>query len=171
MSGRLPDQIDPIRLADEGARLQGEIDIAALTRLDALRSGDSPGAVNIDLWFERSLQGVRTLRGKLKVQFAATCQRCLEPVDVDIEARPFMEIRTEDAAESITDGAEVLVVDGPLRLGGFVEDELLLAMPMIPAHRPGACAAPADSPDQTRDSGPFAALRGGERAKKRNQGK
>lgn len=165
MSGRLPVQIDPIRLADEGARLVGQLPLSEFSRLREFQaSGANLEPVDIDLVFERTLQGVRLMRGLLRARIQATCQRCLEPVGVDIKASPLIELlRPGDVPGGLADNADSLVVEGLRKLSELVEDELLLVMPMVPMHDEGGCTAPVsfDEPSgqSPGKSGPFTALR------------
>jgi uncharacterized protein len=163
MSGRLPREIDPIRLADEGRRLQGELPGAELTRLTALApASEKPAPVSVDLTFGRSSRGERWMRGSVRTHVVATCQRCLGPMSIALEASPMRVLRgpggTGDGRE---EDAESLVVEGPVNLRELVEEELLLAMPMIPMHGENECKPPvaARSPAGAGRPNRFAALR------------
>jgi uncharacterized protein len=166
MSGRLPREIDPIRLADEGVRLHGELPGVAMTRLRELAAaGWAPPAVMLDLQFERTAQGTRLLHGSIRTTVGVTCQRCLGPMSIEVSARPyFVLLGPGEASVGVSEDTETLVVEGPLSLSELAEDELLLAMPMIPVHDDEACAAPGVAPQPPRAEpgkpNPFAALRG-----------
>ena len=139
MSGRLPVQIDPIRLADEGVRLQGELSDSDMPRLREFSApGSRPAAVAVDLQFERAAQGVRRMQGTIHACVEMVCQRCLKPLVVEVIAQPFLTLLQSDAA---TDDGESLQVTAPIKLRELVEDELLLAMPMIPMHAEAGCAS------------------------------
>jgi len=165
MSGRLPEQIDPIRLADEGARISGELPLRAFSRLrevDHSESGDSP--VSIVLVFERTLQGLRLMRGRLHARLRLICQRCLEPMEVVLEAKPTsVLLRPGETSSALMDNADTLTIEGPRRLSELVEDELLLVLPMVPMHDEGVCQMPVANHDPAGEavgkSGPFSALR------------
>jgi len=140
MSGRLPQQIDPIRLADEGRRLAGEIPGREFTRLrDQGLAENEP--VRIDLRFEKLPGGGRRLRGAIRTRIEVQCQRCLESMVLEVEAQPDIVLLTGNAA--VPDEVDALTIDGPVRLVEIVEDELLLAMPMVPMHDPERCSTPA----------------------------
>jgi uncharacterized protein len=66
-----------------------------------------------------------------------TCQRCLGPVECDVEVDVhFRFVADEETAAAEDDASEedVLVLDRRFDLLGLVEDELLLGMPLIPLH-------------------------------------
>ena len=161
MSERLPVQIDPIRLADEGIRLHGVLSDSEMPRLREFSiPGSGPAAVAVDLQFERAAQGVRRMQGTIRVCVELLCQRCLKPLVVEIVAQPFLTLLQSDAA---TDDGESLQVTAPVRLRELVEDELLLAMPMIPMHAEAECASvkkAGPAPVTEEKENPFAVLQG-----------
>ena len=139
MSERLPVQIDPIRLADEGIRLRGELSDSDMPRLRTFSApGSRPAAVTVDLQFERAAQGVRRMQGTIHVCVEMLCQRCLKPLAVEVTARPFLTLLQSNVAE---DDGEALRVTAPIRLRELVEDELILVMPMFPVHAGVECAS------------------------------
>ncbi len=164
MSGRLPREIDPIRLADEGVRLRGELAGSSMTRLlEVLPGGRAAHPVTVDLSFERSVHGERLMRGVIETAVEATCQRCLGPVRIALTARPCtVLLQPEEVQTTTAEEAEAIVVEGALSLIELVEDELLLVLPMFPAHGEGECATPGDVAPSRQGSGkklnPFGAL-------------
>ncbi len=165
MSG-LPTTIDPVMLADKGARLCGQISVAALPRLaESCRS--RVGTVDVDLEFTRGDGGdVRLMIGHIRVRVRLTCQRCLEDMDYELSARPrVVLLRPGESDEALPPEVDSLTVDKPIALSTLVEDELLLVMPMIPLHDLAHCPArahvtPAKAQDAAgeREPSPFAAL-------------
>ena len=100
------------------------------------------------------------------------CQRCLEPVRLRLDAdRSFLFVEGEEAAEALDAQSEhdVLALSPRMDLFQLLEDELLLALPLIathddcaaelphdaPAAPPGTDAAPEEEPERVH---PFAAL-------------
>jgi len=161
MSSGLPATFDPLRLADEGRRLAGSLPIKGFARL--AQAGVRPrGAVEIDLQFRRTGQGARMLEAQMATELWLTCQRCLEELRLPLTLTPtFYFARAESEAESIPEESELVVVDQPLVLADFVEDELLLALPMIPMHAEAECRARGFRDGRDADSArknPFAML-------------
>jgi uncharacterized protein len=99
------------------------------------------------------------LKASLSVE--QTCQRCLLPIRVDLLVdRHFRFVADEATALAEDDDCEEdLLSPAPeLTLQTLLEDELLLAMPLIPRH--ATCDKPLQqSPDQDLPH-PFAALAG-----------
>lgn len=102
-----------------------------------------------------------------KTTLTMTCQRCLTPVDVDIEfTRDFRFVATEALAEIEDEESEedVLVLSREFNVLDLVEDELLMSIPPVPMHE--TCPLPvkltvadadfADAPEEKPN--PFAVL-------------
>ena len=93
------------------------------------------------------------------------CQRCLQAMAHTLLVdRPFRFVRTEAQAEALDEAAEedVLVLVPRLDLHALIEDELILALPLVPRHA-GACPSPLpmpadDLPDDDPAPNPFAKL-------------
>jgi len=151
----LPVQIEPILLAEQGAHLVGSLPLKTMSRL-AETSLDRTGDAHVDLRFGRAEVGkVYEITGRLRATVNVACQRCLEPMGLAVEAEVrLLLLRPGERPEGLAPEVEALVVDKSLRLSELVEDELLLAMPMIPMHPAAACparnfvksATPADKP-------------------------
>jgi uncharacterized protein len=66
-----------------------------------------------------------------------TCQRCLGPVDIAVAVnRSFRFVDGEEAAEAQDEEAEedVLAVSQDFKLSDLIEDEILMALPVVPRH-------------------------------------
>lgn len=143
MLGSLPVTVDPVLLADKNSRLVGRVAIRGMTRLRAPLQDDS-GQVEVDLSFELAEHSnLRRMRGRLAVTVNATCQRCLEPMSVKLEAEPDVVLLREGELEgSLPLEADTLMLgQTPIALAELIEDELLLAMPMVPMHPLEECPA------------------------------
>jgi uncharacterized protein len=98
-----------------------------------------------------------------------TCQRCLQPMVVTLDVRPILRfVHGEDQAQRLDEESDedVLALTATLDVRELTEDELILALPLVPRHdtcpRPlpmGSAAPDADrSPDAGTAPHPFAAL-------------
>lgn len=163
--GHLPGTIDPIQLAERGAHLTGTLPLKSMPRL-AQGSLEGSGDVAVDLAFEREEgEQVFVMHGTLRVPLRVTCQRCLEAMDLNLEAAPWLILlKSGERLQRHEDDADILVADKPLSLSSLVEDELLLALPMVPAHAADQCPvkvrAASVAPGQTERGGknPFSVL-------------
>ncbi len=102
-----------------------------------------------------------------EVALPQTCQRCLGPVDVPVLfEREFRFVASEEVAavEDEESEEDVLVLSRDFNLLELVEDELLMALPVVPKHEvcPGAVklqVADADFVEEVEEKpNPFAVL-------------
>ena len=164
-NGPIPPHVDPRKLADRGATLEGELLLADLPRLcDPL--ADNHGSVRAKFFFERDERNAVVIHSELEVEVKMICQRCLELVALPIQSACDYAVVKEGAnTQSVPKGYDVLELgEDPLDLLALVEDELLLALPIVPAHDPEDCQQPAglEEPapgeDEVTRSNPFSVL-------------
>ncbi len=132
----LPNRIDARRSADQGVNF--EHCSLALNRLSRLVSYliEPEGEVNVSLFFGVDDQKQRFLEGTAEVDVKMRCQRCLEPVDVKLSAELNLGIvANEEAAKTLPQRYDPLVIKADnYDPADAVEDELILTLPLIPAH-------------------------------------
>lgn len=160
--------VDAIRLAKTGQRLTGEIGLARMTRLGPSLASRA-GAATVTLQFGVDAQGIGFVRGHVNSRLEVICQRCLKPMVLDVEAVVSLGIvASPEAARELPEEYEPLLVgEDPVSIAAVVEDELILALPIVTLHPPGVCtaavassgdgAAATDEPEP-RKTRPFAVL-------------
>ena len=142
LTRQLPEQINIKKLADNGATLDGVVDIRRLQRFaQALLVDD--GQVVVSLEFSRNDDGIKLIQGTVKADVQQQCQRCLEPVTTEIEVTLNLAVAyDEEQAEALESRYEPLILDvDQVQLVDILEDDLLLALPMIPYHDISVCEA------------------------------
>lgn len=139
MYNALPFEIDPFRLASQGAKFKGSISLAELPRLREVLS-DVQGVAEVMLEIGKEDKRVY-IRGKITTAVELVCQRCGEPVVYDINLDLKLSPVSMDAqAANIPSDYEPWVTDDkPVLVTELVEEELLLGLPMIAKHRPEEC--------------------------------
>ena len=164
-----PRHLDLRRFAAEGAELSGEWALPELVRLsDSASSERPPSADDRVAWHARGEQttGVEPqiwMHLEARTALALQCQRCLAPLDVDVEVNRRFRFVTGEAAAAELDAEsedDVLALTRDLDLQELVEDELLLALPLVPMHE--ECPEPLTPPEtvavEEAVSNPFAVL-------------
>lgn len=164
-----PQALDILALCKAAARLQGQQPLSAMTRLaagfcaatDASASWTASGSLlpvtggESEIWLELQAQADVPLQ----------CQRCLQPMNEALRVqRRFRFVRSEEEALRLDEESDDDVLSLPARLDllEFVEDELILALPIVPRH--GECPTPlpllaqAQAQAQEPRPNPFAAL-------------
>ena len=131
-NGPLPNKVDPRKLAERDVRITGEADLNAMPNLCQSLIG-TDGVVNVDLHFAVTVEGqrIRTITGNAKGHVFMTCQRCLDPVEVAVEADFNLGLAvSEEAAKQLPRTYDPLIIgDEEIELLSVVEEELILSLP------------------------------------------
>jgi uncharacterized protein len=157
---QLPATFDPVQLAERGARLAGRMPLKGMARLARLCVDDA-GEARVDIVFERGANpDMAIVHGTVAADVRVICQRCLEPMSIKIAGEPRLVYLRPGEESAPADGDdETIELEQPVQMSEFVEDELLLAMPMIPMHELADCPARAyAAAKQSGKPNPFAAL-------------
>lgn len=160
MSITLPDRVDVARQVQARRIFEGVLPLAAMRRLGgglASNAGDARYSVT----FGKDGLGIHFLDLRVEAGLPLICQRTLEefvhPVSIDQR----LGLIADEADEaSLPEGYEPLMVaDGQLSIAEVIEDELILALPVVPL-KPGAPLEWNDPLDDGSDVpvNPFAAL-------------
>lgn len=170
---------DPLRLdvaafAKEEERLESDWPLSGLGRLAESAAAEAPPSeADRVRWQARG--ETRPVRGgpaevwlhlAAQTRIGLPCQRCLQPLPVDLAVqRSFRFVAGEEAAAAMDADSEddVLALTRALDLRELIEDELLLGLPLVPRHE--RCEPPRSlADDQAEDQAPeemphpFAAL-------------
>lgn len=156
----LPVQVSVARALARSERYAGTVDASSLPRLADL----APRQVRADLRIQAE-DGRGWVEGRIDGCLRLECQVCNRPFDWTLAAPVKLALARDEAEEQrlMADCEPLLVQDDRLLLHEVVEDEVLLALPMMP--RCAACEnarPPADGPaDEAGDkpASPLAALK------------
>ena len=151
--------IDLRTLARDGRLVQGEVPVSRLGRL-AESVLEPSGTVVFSFQGERDDEGKLYVDLRIRADLVLECQRCLEglkwPCDVQnrlLLLRPGDPL-PEDELEN--DAVDALEVEPLTDLLALVEDEVLLALPLVPRH--DDCEPPVKA-GVDEETSPFAVLR------------
>lgn len=137
----LPQVVEPRRLVNQGISLTGEIDQALCDRLaGAVIKVNHP--ILADLDFDVSVQNRKTVKLKASTQVTVACQRCLEPLDLQLAIDTELGIVWSEEEEKLLPKAldAWLVADETADIAALIEDELLLALPFVNYHSKDECS-------------------------------
>ncbi len=151
MSTRLPESVDPWRLASRQASIDGESELRLLPRLvEAV--AEAPGTLKYHLGFYTDERKRVRISGAVKARLVLGCQRCLGLMELPVDAKVDLAVIEADAQAALLpeECEPVLAVNGQIRISELVEDELLLALPQIPVHPEGDCRIPLDPRESTQ---------------------
>lgn len=166
-----PRNLDVVAAAVASASLSGRWPLSGFARLiegtpaDAAAGGDVTWSVrgqqrpvpggDAEIWLHLAAQA----------HVWRECQRCLQPLMLDLAvSRPLRFVANEEAAAALDAESEddVLALGDGLDLHELVEDELLLALPLVPTHAQCPQPLPGIAGDDKLEAAahPFAALAG-----------
>ncbi len=131
----LPQRFNPDLLARDGTRFELVLPQKQMPRLsDILSSADND--VQVSALFSRRKDHI-LISGTIKTRFSLDCQRCLEPMDVDVsESFELIFVESEAAAGDLPNEFDPVVLDetGQIHVVDLFEDEVILYVPDIPKH-------------------------------------
>jgi uncharacterized protein len=169
-----PRRLDIKAFAQAGAELQGQSPLAQWPRLlDEQMAGAQPEAHSVRWQLRGQMTPVTGGPARIGMTLSAEvdlpmqCQRCLTLVVETVHAeREFVFVADEATAEAMDDESEeadVLVISRDFDALSLVEDELILALPLVPRHEVCPQALPVDAVDEAFEAAsqrpnPFAAL-------------
>ena len=169
MARPLEDPLDVGQLAAQRTRLEREFPIDGFARLrDSLARPDGRAAVQFRFHAAGSYPA---LEGAVRAKAWLVCQRCLQEFEAALESPVRVAFVGRDAeAGRVPDEYDAVTAPGGrIQLSEFVEDELLLALPLVPMHAtPAECAVllaaaesegEAEAPATVPRQRPFAELR------------
>lgn len=163
-----PQALDVPALCKAAGQLDGQQPLAAMERLAASFCAATDGSATWQV--QGSLLPVLGGEPELWLALQAEadvplqCQRCLQAMTETLQVqRRFRFVRNEEEALRLDEDSEddVLVLPARLDVLELLEDELILALPIVPRH--GACPSPLPVPAAPEEDGepapnPFAAL-------------
>jgi uncharacterized protein len=158
----LPERIEVERAVTTGRVYAGVLPLANLPRLTSLLA-DAQGEVSYELKFGRNAIGQRSVSLQADAALPLTCQATLDrfefPVHIDAHLG-FVKDEADDAG--LPEGYEAaLTDDGMVDPAALIEDELILAIPVVPRKPDAVLKQPAAKPEEAADEqrpNPFAAL-------------
>ncbi|MDH5518814.1 MAG: YceD family protein [Gammaproteobacteria bacterium] len=133
MQSRLPEYCDLYQLADKSATMSGYWPVAKMPRLLTMLAADG-GEVKAELEFGRDGR-IRFIKGIVSVDVEMQCQRCLDSTTVSLNTEFLLAlVDNESQIGRLPEQYEALMTEGRHYLPDVIEDELILAVPIIATH-------------------------------------
>jgi len=141
----LPIRFDPVSFADHERELEGPIATKAMLRLkENVVSSDE--MVDAKFGFSRGLYGYPMVLGRVNAWVTMKCERCLDGVRIELNPEISVLVKPEEDILSQNEGNKEDEKDSDrtdiheyagesLVLSDLVEEELLLALPLVPKHQ------------------------------------
>lgn len=154
--------INGLEFARKALEIHDTIAVSQFSRLSSVLAF-SKGVVDYRLIGGSSQDGRLRLQLYVHGVLQLNCQRCLEAFEFELDiASSFFIVPDESAippSEEETDDEDYLVAETQMQVINFIEDEILLALPLAPKHEIGHCGADSKL-NELKSPNPFAALQG-----------
>ncbi|MCK7593563.1 YceD family protein [Pseudomarimonas salicorniae] len=161
MSVDLPDSLDAWRAVSARRIFEGSVALSRFGRLqDSL--ADSVGECRFRLEFDRDNFGLATVEVEADAELPLVCQRSLQRFLMPVSIRQRLGLVRSEAEESaLPPEVEPVLIgaDGELSPLALIEDELILALPVVPLGPQAESDPEPQAPDDDEPRvNPFAAL-------------
>ena len=122
---------------------EGEIFLSKTGRLADLlydgESGQTNTQVTVSFEFMRNEYGIPVIAGRLETRLELECQRCLKPMEWPLQLEFKLMIDASDDIIGNSDDDTIYSNDGYIDIVELVEDELILAIPLVATHDDSSC--------------------------------
>ncbi len=131
----LQQHVNPAELARKRARLEGVLAPAELARLCEVTLG-IVADIEIELEFSRRRPGGTAVQGQVRTVISQVCQTCLDPVEISLSTTVDLLLLGSDEEIQVQPvHQDTLFYEvGAISIADLIEDDLLLALPMVPRH-------------------------------------
>lgn len=152
--------INNLDFARKALEIHDTIAVSQFLRLADFLSTDK-GALEFRLAGYQDGSNKPSLKLEISGKLHLLCQRCLGPMEYDLDAHATFVIVRDEASipetEDEADEIDYLVAETHMSVADLIEDEILLSLPLAPKHEIEACDA-ASKLNELKKPGPFAEL-------------
>ena len=142
---QLPARFDPRPFALKGYSAAGVVPVSQLKRI-VPKLFTEEGQFSYELNFKRD-RSLLSIEGTFSGDCVLECQRCMGAMyfTTEIEIKLGI-IDAEPETDNLPEGVDPLVVEDDISVQEILEDELLLALPIVPLHEPEDCKVKMQKP-------------------------
>ena len=138
---KIPITLHPGKAAQHRLSYDGIVPLEKLTRLRGVVQ-EEVGEIAVKIQCKNDEQGLVVISGNLSTHVTVTCQRCNDDLGLDLD-QDFMyspvglDAESDDLPEVYDEVA--LDENGEINVFELIEDELILAVPLVPTHNEASC--------------------------------
>lgn len=138
----LPQLIDPVECLTQEKQFQGTLASRQLLRLAELLE-EATDSIEFALSFRKDEHGYCIVQCRVKASLPMQCQRCGQIMELPVDtATDLCVVASGKLAKKLPAQYEPLVTENaPVALLDIIEEELLLAIPMVPRHVDDSCSS------------------------------
>ena len=165
----VPAYVDTRKIFQQQVTIKGSIGLERLNRFQQILASDK-GWIEVELRFSLDSSRRRVVEGHLQAQVQVYCQRCLEPLAIELcdDIRLAL-LKDEAGSKDLDDSLDPWICeDHKLDLVCLVEEQLILCMPIANYHASRDCSerlnysrpagASLDNEQDRRKENPFSIL-------------
>jgi uncharacterized protein len=136
----LPSTLDARKAAVRGITVSGTLALPKMERVGTLLAS-TEGTVEAQCAFSRDEEKRSVIDVSVRATVAVTCQRCLEPMPLEVVAENRLAlVADDDEAKALPSRLEPLLLsDEACDLWSLIEDEIILNLPIVSYHDTAAC--------------------------------
>lgn len=155
--------IDSLDFARNGRQIHGEAPVSGLPRLLDLLA-DTRGTIEYTVRGDMGRHGIPMLDVSITGNCMLRCQRCLNGMDYPVRLDVRLLLRDQAGLDELDkDGGDEeefdsILADSSLDVLNFLEEEILLSMPIAPSHEFGVCQVADAGSKHDEEKNPFAVL-------------
>lgn len=163
MQGKLKQCYQVHKEVSRKGYFEGRITIGDLSRLCELLASQQ-GEIAVKFEFLESDYSIPMVSGSLQTHLQIECQRCLQPMPsvVDLDFQLLIDAADDVVRESSMD--TLYSEEGNINIFEIVEDEIILALPLVAMHETDTCNEHWQAAEQSQESAakenPFSVLKG-----------
>lgn len=138
---KIPITVEPSKAAQRQLSYSGVLQLEELSRFEQVVL-DKTGEVAVNIHCKHDEQGLTVLSGQLSTHVNLVCQRCNEKLGLDLQQDfVYSPVGMDAQSEHLPEDYDVIELDenGEVNLRQLIEDELILAIPIVPLHDEAAC--------------------------------
>lgn len=126
--------IDPFNLAKKLKEISGEVALSELPNLSSMLE-KTINKINYTLKFSQDEQNRAKITGKISTKVTQKCNRCLGCVENSVDTQVLLyPITSESEEANLPEGVDSILVDKQLNLKDILEEEVILALPLVSRH-------------------------------------
>jgi len=136
---QIPAYVDVRKVFDQDAKFSGSLGLERLPRFsDCLASTHCKVWANLRFCTDT---GHRVILGDISANADVSCQRCLEPVSIELgDEIKLAVLDSEEQLETLEERWEPWIIDDPkIQLASLVEEQLMLCLPLVSYHPDPNC--------------------------------
>ena len=111
---RLPVEVDPFKLVEQGRLFEGRIPQQDFPRLQELLFLDNTDSelIEVNLEFTRTDTRLPVVKGHIKAELQMICNRCLDATDLTIDSKlEVVLVSNDEQAERLQEGFDIWLVE------------------------------------------------------------